>query len=142
MDDPKPTPSPPSESPKPVKAENPISFSFRQLQLKEVYKDEGYNFCIFLVDGNFLVTIKDFEYMHYLTYVFDEIRKLQENQDEYIEIVDTCSPDFVTDEETVTITKITIEKDETVKTEEFQSKNYYIFNLIPSIKLTVIKDDK
>lgn len=142
MDD-KPVPAPPPETPKPIKTESDVRFSFRDLILEEVYEEGGYTYCLFMVKGQFFIIIKDYDYTHYLLHIFNEIKKRQAVDIESC-ICDECTPEVILVDDTSTIVTVTINEDKEESYEDKKANLYVAVNLIPHVKVGIcdLKDKK
>lgn len=119
--------------PEPVKPEvkgdtNP-SFSYRELDLIEVTFIDGYKYLSFMVNGEFIVLIREFDYYSYLSFIFNEIEIIQAEGGECI--CDICEPNFTVIEENhkILAQKFDIETDSVIEEKDKFIKIYEIHDL-------------
>lgn len=89
-----PQPGAPDEKPKPVKVDTNINlaFSYLDLELFEVYTDNGRRFLVFGLNGEYVIVMPQWEYLEWISFIFEEIEFIQ--LDGGICTCDIVSPDY------------------------------------------------
>lgn len=123
-------PTPIEIKPQPSNEDRP-SFSFRELELAEVSYIDGYKFLFFMVRGEFVVCMKEFEYYNLLSFIFDEIQFIQVETDGQGCTCDIITPNYniVQDDFKISVHKIDVKSDQ-VSEEEKYIKVFEVYDLL------------
>lgn len=133
-DNEKPGAPPETEPVKPqTSGEDKPSFSFRDLELIDIVNVDGYRNLSFMVRGEFIVVMRQWEYFNYLDFIFEQLELLSQEGEESCKC-DLCSPPHATIEENFKITAqmLDIENQSVVEEKDKYIKIYEIYDLIPS----------
>lgn len=63
----------PQETPKPNSIENIIEFTFTDLNLLRVDRQDNQRYLVFLVGNEFMITMLEWEYFSYLSFIFETL---------------------------------------------------------------------
>ncbi len=141
MDDKPGEPRPsPQEVPKPVQTKGDVSFSYLELELMSVQKDDNITYLIFMVRGEFMIQIKKSEYFEYLDFIMEETCFLQE--DGATCTCDICIPEYELVDSNVKVNAVKIDvdtKEELEKEDKFISL-YLVYDL-PAFTVLNIHDN-
>jgi len=66
----------PQETPKPNSIENIIEFSFTDLNLLRVDRQDNQRYLVFLVGNEFMITMLEWEYFSYLSFIFETLAEV------------------------------------------------------------------
>lgn len=131
QDEPKVPGAPPEpEKPKTSGEGKPV-FSFRDLELTDVLNVDGYRYLYFIVRGEYIVAIKEFEYYNYLSFIFEQLEFLIAEGEECT--CDSVEPPFnvIEDNFKITAKLIDVDNNQVVKEEDRFIKVYDVYDLIP-----------
>lgn len=134
MEDNKPGGAPPDSpsKPKPISNEKEVSFSFRELDLQEVLLVDGYKMLSFMVRGEFVVLIREFDYFNLLSYIFGQIEFIQSDEDGQGCTCDNITPStiLIEDNHKIQVQRIDTDTNEVVEEGEKFIKVYEAYDLV------------
>src|SRR5690606_27351198 len=77
----------------PVLTNPQVAFSYEELQLQQVIFSDNEYFLLFMLRGEYLVQIRQFDYFAWLNFIFTEIAIIQD-EDPNDCICNICTPDY------------------------------------------------